>query len=104
HARENARIGEARHQADIDAAQSAVRGAEERVARLESDREALAVRAPADGLLTPIDLGPGDLVQARQVVARVLDPTHLVVRFDAPASAVDLWKPGAKAVVTPADL
>ena len=83
HTRANNIIAKARKEMEIEAAERKLRDAEKRLADLQADMKCTLLTAPAGGFMTPIDLQPGDTVNARQVVAEVLDPHDLVVNLSA---------------------
>jgi multidrug resistance efflux pump len=91
--RERTRLEAGRRERDLAQAGRAARDAEERVARLEQDRERLTVKAPAAGLVEASPLRPGDLLGAGQALTTVHDDAHLVVTF--PAAEEDLRVLGA---------
>jgi multidrug efflux pump subunit AcrA (membrane-fusion protein) len=75
--------GEDRRAMEIESAERGLADARERLAELKADRALLEVVAPADGIMTTIDLEIKDNVGARQAICEVLDPTDLVVKFSA---------------------
>jgi multidrug efflux pump subunit AcrA (membrane-fusion protein) len=91
--------------------------AKERLADLEADREALTVKAPADGLAYygrfvrgqwMIPSGPqghalsrGGMVQPGEVFLTIVAPTPLVVRADAEEKELPGLKPGTAGKLTP---
>jgi RND family efflux transporter MFP subunit len=79
HAQLQTMMAEARKAVEVENARRGLEDAEERAADLKADREKLNVTAPADGLLTPISLVPGDRINAGQLVAEVVDPAALAV-------------------------
>ncbi len=104
HARETTRISEQKKAQDLEQARIGLRNAEERLQKLERDREQLTVRAPVEGILTPIDLVPGDSVAAKAVLAQVVQPGRLVVRFQATADDLRFIAPGKAVTVVLPDL
>jgi HlyD family secretion protein len=83
HAKINVVTTEDRKSMELEGAERALKDAQERLADLEADRALLEVKAPADGVMTAIDLDPRDTVNARQTICEVLDPAKLVVKFAA---------------------
>lgn len=83
HAQIGVTTAEDRRAMDIESAERSVADARERQAKLKADRSLLEVSAPADGIITNIDLNPKDNVGARQTICEVLDPNDLVVKFSA---------------------
>jgi multidrug resistance efflux pump len=69
---------------DVAAAEASLEREEGRLAYLERQREETVVSAPADGVIQSIDLRPGDLVNANQAVARILEPSQVWVRVYVP--------------------
>jgi multidrug resistance efflux pump len=96
---ESARVAEAKKRAEVEAAEIALRGARERLERLEGDRARLAVRAAAAGILAPLGLDAGDSVDGKAVVATVLDVRGLVVRFQARAEDLRVVGLGREAAI-----
>lgn len=86
HTRISNRIGEVRKELEIASLERQVRDGARRLARLEEDWNRLTVTAPADGIMTKIDLQVGDTAAARQVLAEIIDPTDLIVQFSAAAA------------------
>jgi multidrug efflux pump subunit AcrA (membrane-fusion protein) len=68
---------------ELDGAQRSLKDAAQRLKDLEADAALLEVKAPADGVMTTIDLDPKDNVNARQTICEILDPANLVVKFAA---------------------
>jgi multidrug efflux pump subunit AcrA (membrane-fusion protein) len=83
HAKIGVTTTEDRKAMDLEGAERSVKEAADRLKDLETDRGLLEVVAPADGIMTNIDLEPKDNVNGRQTVCEVLDPTDLVVKFSA---------------------
>jgi multidrug efflux pump subunit AcrA (membrane-fusion protein) len=83
HAKVGVASTEDRKAMDLEGAQRGVKDAQEKLADLTADRGLLEVVAPADGIMTNIELEPKDNVGARQAICEVLDPTDLVVKFSA---------------------
>lgn len=98
-ARAAAEIAARRKAAEVRAAEFGARQAAEKVAKLESDLERLTVRAPADGVLTPFELAPGDVVAARQPIAQVLGGARWIVRVQASADDLRVLALGTKVSV-----
>lgn len=78
----------------LEAAGQALRDAEERLERLQGDEGRLTVVAPADGVVTPSELRPGDALGAGQQVTTLLDPTRLVVEVSATEEDLRYLTPG----------
>jgi multidrug resistance efflux pump len=95
HATVNAAIGLARKRMEVEGAERAVRDAEERLAKLEADRETFELAAPASGVMTAITMDVGESVGARQMVSEVLDPSRLVVRLNLTAEDLRVLEGGA---------
>jgi multidrug resistance efflux pump len=70
--------------AEIEAAEASLESAERRLAYLLRQREETVVLAPAAGLVQTLDLRPGDLVNASQPVATLLEPSQLWIRVYVP--------------------
>jgi len=68
---------------EMELAQRNLKEVEKKVKNLGLDRALLEVKAPADGVMTTIELAPRDNVGARQTICEVLDPSDLVVKFSA---------------------
>jgi multidrug efflux pump subunit AcrA (membrane-fusion protein) len=83
HAKVSVVTSEDRKSMELEGAQRALKDAQERLADLEADKALLEVKAPADGVMTTIDLDAKDTVNARQAICEVLDPSQLVVKFAA---------------------
>jgi multidrug efflux pump subunit AcrA (membrane-fusion protein) len=83
HAKVSVVTSEDRKAMEIEGAERAVRDAEEKLKKLEGDVALLEVKAPADGVMTRIDLEPKDTINARQTICEILDPANLVVKFSA---------------------
>jgi multidrug resistance efflux pump len=88
-----------RKQAEVEQARIATRNAEERLAKLESDRERLTVRAPIDGILAPIELAAGDPVAPRQPLGQVA-AARLLVRVQATAEDLRVLAPGTRVALS----
>jgi multidrug resistance efflux pump len=99
---ENARtrvaIDSQRRQDEVAGATIAARDARERLEKLEADRAALTIRAPAAGVVAGLGLAPGDLVRPDDVVAEVVDPRPLV-RVEVAARDRPLVAPGSRGTV-----
>ncbi len=83
HAKISVVTSEDRKSMEIEGAQRSLKDAEERLKDLEDDSALLEVKAPADGVMTVVDLEPKDNVSARTTICEVLDPGNLVVKFSA---------------------
>jgi HlyD family secretion protein len=75
---------------DIASARAAVLEQEGQLDYLRRQREELAVRAPADGVIQTIDLRPGDLVAANQGIVTILEPSEIWVRVYVPEPQLGL--------------
>ena len=82
HAKVKANLADSKAAAMTEGAERAVRDAFERVDKLQRDQRLRNITAPAHGVITPIDLKPGDKVAAGAVVCEFLDANQLVARFD----------------------
>jgi HlyD family secretion protein len=69
---------------DVQAAEAAVSGEEQRLSYLQRQRRETQVTAPAAGVVQSIDLRPGDLVAPNRAVASILEPDQLWVRVYVP--------------------
>lgn len=83
HAKIGVTSAEDRKAMDLEGAERSVKDAQEKLADLTADRSLLEVVAPADGIMTSIELEPRDNVGARQAICEILDPADLVVKFSA---------------------
>jgi multidrug resistance efflux pump len=106
HARVNVRASEERKSMELQLAERAVRDAEEKLAKLQSDAKLLIVMAPADGIMTRIELEPRDQISARQTICEVLDPDDFIVKINATAEDLRVLKGGADSAnpATPIEL
>jgi multidrug efflux pump subunit AcrA (membrane-fusion protein) len=86
HTKVNLAASEERKKMELENAAKALREAQERVTKLESDLELLTVTAPVDGVMTNIELEPRDIVNARQTICEILNPNALLVKFNATAA------------------
>jgi HlyD family secretion protein len=75
---------------DIASARAALLEQEGQLEYLRRQREELAVRSPADGVIQTMDLRPGDLVQANQGIVTILEPTEIWVRVYVPEPQLGL--------------
>ena len=71
-----------------------------RLLYLKRQRDELTVRSPAAGLVESLDLRPGDIVQAGQPVARILEPGQLWVRVYVPEPQLGLVRVGQAAGIS----
>lgn len=94
HLRINTAIALARKQAEIESLEISIDETQRRLRRLNDDREQFELRAPASGLMTRIDLEPGDTVNARQVIATIHDPSSKVLRIDLAAADLRIVREG----------
>ena len=83
HAKVGVTSTEDRKAMDLEGAERGVKDSQEKLADLTADRALLEVVAPADGIMTNIELEAKDNVGARQAICEILDPTDLVVKFSA---------------------
>jgi HlyD family secretion protein len=63
---------------------ASLQAAQDRLSYLERQKDELVVRAPTDGIVQSFDLRPGDLVNANQAVASILERDQLWVRVYVP--------------------
>ncbi len=92
-------IGAIRHQlAAADTAHS-LEESTRRVAKLETDRAALEVKAPFNGVLGVSARQSGESVQRGTNLAEVADPTRLRVRCSLPAESLRVAKEGSEVEV-----
>ncbi|TVQ41355.1 MAG: efflux RND transporter periplasmic adaptor subunit [Wenzhouxiangella sp.] len=71
-------------QAQRDAAQARLARHRDKVAHLEGLVELLSVRAPTDGIVQDVLVQEGERLGAGQLVARIVDPEHLIARLRVP--------------------
>lgn len=83
HAKVGVANAEDRKSMEVESAERGLKDVQKRVKDLEGDRSLLEVKAPADGIMTNIELTPKDNVGARQTICEILDPNALVVKFAA---------------------
>jgi RND family efflux transporter MFP subunit len=95
HAKIGVSNAEERKAMEMESAERGLKDAQEKLADLQMDRGLLEVVAPADGVMTRIDLEPRDNVAARQTICEVLDPGDLVAKFN--------LQPEDLRIVAPAD-
>lgn len=93
HAKVGVANAEDRKAMELESAQRNVKDNAKRLTDLEADRKLLEVVAPADGIMTSIELDPRDNVGARQTICEVLDPRDLVVKFSAQPSDLRVLAP-----------
>lgn len=94
HAKIGVTTSEDRKAMDLESAERGVKEAADRLKDLEADRNLLEVKAPADGIMTTVELEPKDTINGRQTVCEVLDPIDLVVRFSAQPEDLRVLLPG----------
>ena len=82
HARITTRASELRKEMELESAERGLKEVEDRLAKLEKDGEWLTLTAPADGVMTKIELEPKDTVNARQNICEVLDPSTFLVKVN----------------------
>lgn len=104
HARISTSIAEARKASEVLSAERAVRDSEARLAKLEADQQLLEVTAPSDGVLTPFDLQPGDMIGSRQAFAQVCSPESLEVKLSVPPEDLRVLAVGSAVRVAAAGL
>jgi multidrug resistance efflux pump len=75
---------------DIASARAALLEQESQLEYQRRQREELAVRSPADGVIQTMDLRPGDLVAANQGIVTVLEPSEIWVRVYVPEPQLGL--------------
>ncbi len=85
---------------DVAEARANVERQAGRLDYLKRMREETVVTSPAKGTIESMDLRPGDLVQANQPVARLLEPDQLWVRVYVPEPKLGLVRLGQEAGVT----
>lgn len=103
HAEIQAALIEIRAAAAIEAAERAVRDAHERLEKVERDSTLRELAAPTAGLLTPIELQPGDVIGQHHVISEIADPHDLVVKFNVVEDDLRIVDMGTKvALMTPA--
>jgi HlyD family secretion protein len=85
HTRLGNRLTAVRKELEIASLERQVREGARRLDRLEKDWNRMTVTAPADGIITRIDLQVGDTAGGRQVITELLDPDDLIVQFTATA-------------------
>jgi multidrug resistance efflux pump len=86
---------------DLEVAQRGVRDAEERVAKLELDKQWFIIKAPADGIMTKIDLEPHDMISARSTICEILNSSKLMVKMPIVAEDLRVIQPGGSASEEP---
>jgi multidrug resistance efflux pump len=69
---------------DREADAASLRAAQEHLSYLQRQKDELAVRAPAAGVIQAFDLRPGDLVAPNQAVASLLESDQVWVRVYVP--------------------
>jgi HlyD family secretion protein len=85
---------------DIAAAKAAAEREEGQLAYLERQRAEAVVQAPAAGVIESMSLRPGDLVEANQPVAKMLEVSQLWVRVYVPEPQLGRVRVGQKAALT----
>jgi len=85
---------------DLEEARANMERETGRLLYLKRQREELTVRSPAAGLVESLDLRPGDIVQAGQPVARILEPDQLWVRVFVPEPLLGLVRVGQAAGIS----
>jgi membrane fusion protein YbhG len=85
---------------DLEEARANMERETQHLLYLQRQREELTVRAPAAGLVESLDLRPGDIVQAGQAVARILEPAQLWVRVFVPETRLGHVRVGQPAGIT----
>lgn len=95
HTRVTTSAADQRKAMDLEVAQRGVRDAEERFNKLDSDRQWLVIKAPADGIMTRIDLEPHDMVSARSTICEILNPAKLMVKIPIVAEDLRVIQPAA---------
>jgi HlyD family secretion protein len=83
--------------AEIEEAEAAVEREEGRLAYILRRHEETVVRAPAAGLVQSIDLRPGDLVDANQPVATLIEASQLWIRVYVPETRLGEVRRGGPA-------
>jgi len=100
-----ARARLARAVASADRAAAALREADASRAAIESQRSYTRLAAPIDGVVSLVKAQPGEVVAPGAAIARVFDPSNLMIRFQVPrdrrreiaiGTAVELTVAGAE--------
>ena len=81
HTHVNLAAAEERKSMELEAATQALADAEKRLARLQQDKALLTVVAPADGVMTRIELEPRDTLAQRQTICEILNTSKLRVKY-----------------------
>jgi HlyD family secretion protein len=100
HTRIGNRLNAVRKELEIAALERQVREGARRLDRLEKDWNRLTVTAPADGIMTKIELQIGDTVGGGQVIAELVDPDDLIVPFMATAADLRVIAEGSEVQLT----
>lgn len=90
HAATRMRIQLQQHTASVESAARALDRATQQVEKLELDREGLVLLAEHEGVVTGLDLKPGDTVQPRQTLATLYTATPDAVSLAVPAGDLRL--------------
>jgi HlyD family secretion protein len=85
--------------AQATAAQANVKAAEEATRRVRLLAEECVLRAPRDAMLDDLPHEPGELVQAGQPLARLVDLSEVKATFYLPNAEIGAARPGGKAIV-----
>ncbi len=85
---------------DIAQARAQLAAEEARLAYLLEQRDELAVRAPADGVIQTMDLRSGDLVAPGQGIVTILEPGEIWVRIYVPEPRLGLVHQGQRASIS----
>lgn len=88
HTEVNIRIASERKREEIENITKSLKDTADRLAKLEKDRKAFTIVAPASGLMTSVDFKVGDTIGSRQQLAEILNTHHFTLKFN--ASAEDL--------------
>ncbi|GEM_PF-1650690 len=72
---------------------------QDRLDELKGDREHFVVKAPIDGIMTRIDLEPGDDVGMQQNLAQVHDPTRMALKGSIDAGDLNIVTEGMQVSV-----
>jgi RND family efflux transporter MFP subunit len=77
---------------EIDSAQAAME-------RAIAERKLLTVAAPISGMVSIVQMGPGEVAAAGSIVVELVDPDHIVLALDVPGFLLGDVKPGQAVLI-----
>ena len=93
-------LADIRSQASIQNAERALREARDQAEKAQRDLKLAEIKSAADGVITRIDLQPGDSVNNGAIIAELIDPADLIGAFSAKEEDLSVLAPGSTARVT----